>query len=118
MMPVVCMGTNEVVEGPWRGPSLSDNYQVIITSITKYYKVLQSITKYPLPLRQLPGDHHKTMAAALCPGSSPGMCGMLLTMMLMRTMAMALLRTFHIGLWDISNLSWPAPKFPLALENA
>ena len=23
MMPVVCMGTNEVVEGPWRGPSLS-----------------------------------------------------------------------------------------------
>ena len=46
MMPVVCMGTNEVVEGPWRGPSLSHNYQVIITSITKYYKVLQSITKY------------------------------------------------------------------------
>ena len=70
MMPVVCMGTNEVVEGPWRGPSLSDNYQVIITR----------------------------PVAALCPGSSLGMCGMLLTMMLMRTMAMAaLLRTSHTG---------------------
>ena len=65
------------------------------------------------PPSPLPGDHHKTMAAALCPGSSPGMCGMLLTMMLMRTMALALLRTFYTGPWTISKLSWPAPEFPL-----